>query len=378
MRNNLRILILMDTDRTYERDLVKGILKYGSFHGHFEFMRSESQALGGLHELKLEKIRKWKPDGVCWREGHPVHGIEKLKLPTIYFPLTKPVKRNANVMTSDYEIGFMAGRHLLQRGLTNFAYCGLSDDYYWSLGRKEGFKDAISEADMSVESFELLSGRQKLERWLADLPHPVGLMVCTDDCSVEVYKALDNLGLRVPDDIAVVGVGNDEIVCDFSTPPLSSVKLNLEEAGFRAASLLEGMIRKHEEKQDIEVQVFDVVERQSSNFIAIEDKLVAQALQFIRDNRSKRISVEDVVAAVPASRRLLYRRFKEHLGRSIAHEIRRVRMNHAAVMLTNTNFSIAEICEQMGFDAPQNFSRTFMREKGITPYKYRAKYARFI
>jgi LacI family transcriptional regulator len=372
-----RILILMDTDRAYERGLVRGILKYSSLRGPFDFLRSESQSLGGLHKVNLKKIRQWKPDAVFWREGHAIRQVEQLGLPTIFFPVAAPDPRYSNVITDDADIGARGARHLLERGLEHFAFCGLSDEYYWSRGRKEGFSSVVAEAGYDLQTYDMLASPGRLEQWLLELPKPTGLMVCTDDCSIELFDAIRRSNLRIPEDIALVGVGNDEIICDFSSPPLSSVKLNLEEAGFRAAQMLDRMIQGAARKEDVVIETFDVIERQSSNFIAAKDELVAEALKYIYKHRSEPITVEDVVGAVPTSRRVLYRRFKQVLGRSIAKEIRIVRINHAAQMLLQTNFSIAEICEQLGFESASNFARTFLREKNTTPFKYRAKYSPF-
>jgi LacI family transcriptional regulator len=210
-----------------------------------------------------------------------------------------------------------------------------------------------------------------LSDWLSRLPKPAGLMVCTDDCAMEFFSAAGDVNLRIPQDLAVVGSGNDVMVCDFSNPPLSSVKLNLEESGFRAAQRLHEMIRGRRAAGHITVKAFDVVDRQSSNYTAVEDDLVAQALQYIHARRGTLIRVKDVVDALPISRRALYRKFKQQLGRSVAREIRHAHMNQAARMLVDTSVPVSEIAETLGYDAVQNFSRSFSREKGVTPRKYR-------
>lgn len=371
------ILILMDLDRTYERGLVTGILQYSRLHGPFNFLRSERAVLGELHHLTLKKIKQWKPAGVIWREGHEIRNVESLDVPTIFFPTTRPNPELCNVVTDDRGIAGKVAKHLMARGLEHFAFCGLDDDHYWSRARKRAFIDAVEREGYRVDVFDLLESDESLAQWISKIPLPTGLMVCTDDCSLECYKAIREAGLKIPEDIAIVGVGNDELVCDFSNPPLSSVQLNLEEAGFRAAQRLAEMMKGNGSREDIVVDAFDVIERQSSNFLAIKDELVAEALRFIHDHRTEPIDVEDVVRAVPTSRRVLYRRFKKHLGRTIAKEIRIVRMNQAARMLIDSNFTIGQICEELGFDAPQNFSRAFLREKGMAPFKYRTKHSVF-
>jgi len=371
------VLILMDLDRAYERGLITGILQYSRLHGPFNFLRGERAVLGELHHLTLRKIKEWKPDAVIWREGHEIKNVESLGIPTIFLPTTKPDPKLCNVVTDDHAIANKAVEHLMGRGLEHFAYCGLDDRHYWSAERKRAFVESVEQEGYRVHAFDLLDSRGSLSQWISNIPLPTGMLVCTDDCSLECYSAIREAGLKIPEDIALVGVGNDELVCDFSNPPMSSVQLNLEHAGFNAMSRLHAAIKEGRSGGDIVVEAFDVVERQSSNFVIVKDELVSRALQFIYNHRGQPITVDDVVRAVPTSRRVLYRRFKQSLGRTIAKEIRIVRINHAAKMLIDTNFTIAEICEQLGFDAPQNFTRSFLREKGLTPFKYRVKHSPF-
>ena len=366
-----RILLLMHADRAYDRALVMGILKYSRLHGPLAFLRSNPVLPGERHALSRADILRWKPDGVLWREGHEFKPVAALGLPTIFFPDIKIKPGLCNVVTDDRAIGQRAARHLMQRGLKHFAYLGLDDRHFWSRARKAAFRATLKAAGHPVEVFDVLKSKGLLSDWLARLPKPVGLMVCTDDCAMECLSAAGDAGLRIPQDLAVVGAGNDVMVCDFSNPPLSSVTLNLDETGFRAAQRLHDMIRGRRTAGHITAKAFDVVERQSSNFLSVEDDLVVQALQFIHARRGMGVQVKDVVAPLPTSRRALYRKFKHYLGRSIAKEIRRVQMNQAARMLVDTAMPIGEIAGALGFDALHNFSRSFSREKGVTPLKYR-------
>lgn len=371
------ILILMDLDRAYERGWVNGILQYSRLHGPFNFLRSETAVLSDYHHLTLEKIRKWRPDGVIWREGQDIGDIESLGVPTIYFPHTKPKPNLCNVITDDQSIGKQAAEYLMKRGLEHFAFCGLDEKHYWSSRRKRAFVEAVETEGYQAHTFDMLESEEALTEWISKIPLPTGLMICTDDCSLECYNAVRRAGLKIPDDVAIIGVDNDAFICEFNNPPMSTVQLNLEEAGFRAARQLHKMIKGDRPNEDILVEVFDVVERESSNFLAVKDEVVAKALRFIYEHRAEAIDVEDVLGAVPVSRRVLYRRFHEQLGRTIAKEICMVRINHAAQTLVNTNFTISEVCEQLGYDAPQNFARAFLRVKGVSPSQYRAKYSLF-
>lgn len=375
--NSPNILLMVDLDRAYERGLVMGILKYAHMHGPFNFMRRESVVLGELHTLNMSKIKQWGPQGVFLREGHDIKGLKSLGLPTIYMPSTVPDSNSCNILTDDYTIGSKAANYLLSKGLANFAYCGLDERHYWSIDRRAGFVDTIEDEGFAVDTCDMLDSSGSIEQWISGWNLPMGLMVCTDDCALKCYNAIHAAGMSIPEEVAIVGVGNDEIVCNFSEPPMSSVKLNLEAAGFMAMDKMRYAIGGVALEGDVLVDAVDVVERQSSNFFSVEDEVVSSAMRFIYENRNEPIGVEDVVQACPVSRRVLYRRFKQSLGRSIAEEIRMVRMNHAAQIILHTNFSLPDIADQLGFDSPHNFSRAFLREKGITPHKYRLKYSAF-
>jgi len=365
-----RIVLLMDTNRAYERGLLRGILRYSRIHGPLLFWRKPPVVSGGPKEISLKMIREWKPDGIIWREGYSGIDVKSLGRPVVLAPFRAPDPELLNVVSDDAGIGARAADHLLRRGFRHFAYYGQSAGFYFSKGRRRAFAASVERAGFEVASCNR-DEKPDLAAWLSGRPRPLALMGSTDDCSADCYAAAREAGLAIPEDLAIIGVGNDELICDFAHPPLSSVGMNTEHAGYEAARALVDMINGRDPGGDLVCDALDVIERQSTSILAIEDRVIALAIRYIHSHLDKNLHVEDVVKAVPLSRRALYARFKNVLGRSIYEEIRTAKMDYAARMLTETDSPIAAIAEKLGFSDAKNLARAFRQAKGMTPLKYR-------
>jgi LacI family transcriptional regulator len=352
------------------------MLRYSRLHGPFTFLRKHHLVSGGPKRLSLEMLRKWKPHGVILREGSSEIDVGKLGVPMVVAPYSRPWSNAVNILTDDEAIGRAAADHLLDRGFRHFGFYGLGDSYYFSRARRQAFSERIRTAGCVVDVFKE-GGNEDLATWVGGLRRPLGLMVCTDDCCSQCYEAAASAGLSIPEDVAVIGVGSDELVCDFVRPSLSSVGLSTEEAGYQAARVLSDIIGGRKGMPNIVVEATGVVVRQSTSVFAVEDAVVASALHFIHEHVGENLHVDDVVKAVPISRRALYVRFRQAVGRSIYEEIRRARMDHAARLLVETTLPIAQVVERLRFTDPKNFARSFQREKGTTPFKYRSRYSHF-
>jgi len=379
MRKTPRIILLMDTSRGYEQGLVRGVLKYSRLHGPWKFFRIIPVVSGG-RKIILDELRRWKADGIIMREKDEYMEVLSLDLPLIIAPYRNTFKKYSNIMTNNNAIGIMAAEHLLDRGFRNFAFYGVGS-WVWSINRQQSFSARLAKEGFNTHIYtehpqnSQTEKQASLSKWLRSIPKPFGLMVCTDDCSIDCTEACRTVGLSIPEDIAIIGVGNDELVCDFSDPPLSSVVLNTGQAGYKAAELLAGMIYSRKKRiKDIIVEPLHIVTRQSTDILATEDRNLAMAIRFIRDNAGHNIRVEDVVKAIPMSRRALYQKFHDVLGRSIHEEILRVQMNYAAKMLVETDLQITEIASKLGYQDAKNLSRIFKREKESTPLAYRKKH----
>ena len=210
-----------------------------------------------------------------------------------------------------------------------------------------------------------------LARWLAKLPRPVGLMACNDDRGREVLEACRDAGLRVPEEIAVVGVDNDELLCELADPPLSSVALNAEAGGYRAAALLDRMMRgQSRSRQRLLVEALHVVTRRSTDIVALDDAEVAAALHFIQDHASEPIAVSDIVEEVLISRGAELR-FRKATGRSILAEIRRVRLERREPLAGRDRTSHLPGRRGLRIRPRSYLAQAFREAFGATPARYR-------
>jgi LacI family transcriptional regulator len=280
----------------------------------------------------------------------------------------------------------MAAAHLLERGLRNFAFCGFVD-CPWSILREEVFAQALAAQGYACERrrIRLSNWMQRsnwiesweheqplLSSWLKSLPRPVGVMACNDACGRSVLEACAAAGLHVPDDVAVIGVDNDELLCELSTPPLSSVSLNLENAGYEAAVLLDGLMAgRVRDRRVVLVEPVFVQTRRSTDVIAQDDPVVVKAIRFIRDHAAKPVSVSDVVDGAGTSRRTLERRFLRAIGCSILVEITRCRIERAKRLLLETKLSCCRVGQVAGFSSIKTFNRAFRQMEKVTPKSFR-------
>lgn len=379
MTHTPRVALLMETARAFERGLVRGIAKYSAFNGPWDFYRKVPAVTGG-HELSIRAIRNWSPDGIIVREHKNMQAIIELGLPVVIAPSKRSISGYSNIRTNDDEIGKLGAEHLLDGGLRHFAYCGMDDIFVWSKGRRNSFCKRISQSGFDIHcydppykarQFTRSRERKYMVAWLRSLPQPLGLMVCSDDYCLCVIEACALADCRVPDDVAIVGVGNDEMICDLSFPPLSSIALGSSRGGYAAAENLARQMAGRTRPRNIVIEPTSVVCRGSSDIMAIDDQEIAQAIRFIQQNAGRPLSVDDVVWATALSRRTLYARFSQATGRGVSQYIRGVRAARAARLLLETNMSVAQITTALEFPDEKNFARFFRREKGLNPGEYR-------
>jgi LacI family transcriptional regulator len=281
----------------------------------------------------------------------------------------------------------MAAEYFMERGFRNFAFCGF-DEMIWSRQKCDGFQRILSEA--GFQTFIYRQPRSRYLRkpakeqpiiaaWLKSLPKPIALMTCNDDRSQDVLVGCKIAECKVPDDVAILGVDNDELICNFSHPQLSSIALSTERAGYEAAKVLDKLMRGQkvaESEKEVTVLPLHVVTRQSTDIIAIEDNNVAVAVSFIRRHSREMIQVGDVAQAVGLSRRTLEQHFRKALDHSVHEEIKYTRVNLMANMLIDTNLSVSQIAKLLGYPyTTNNISRYFKQQKGMSPLEYRRKFA---
>jgi LacI family transcriptional regulator len=381
-----RVALMIESSRTYGRELVRGIMRYSRLHGPWVFpwvfyRQDLFYVARGSERAELEHLRKWRPDGIIARDSRDIEELAGWNIPLfVAVAMEPPDAHRNNIISDNLAIGRMAAEHLLERGFRHFGYCGF-DNMFWSVQRGESFSARISEAGFKTSIYKQPKSRAArtwyreeavLAEWLRGLPKPVGVMTCNDDRGQHVTEACANANLDVPYEVAVIGVDNDDQVCDISNPPLSSVALDVDKAGFKASELLDRMMAGQKlPPQTVTVHPNRVVTRQSTNVVAVEDKLVSQALNFIHQNAQRLIQVEDVVKALSVSRRNLHDKFMKTLGRSVFDEIKRVRIDLISQMLIETDLSISDIAFSLGYDNTNHIARYFKQKMGLSPLEYR-------
>jgi len=265
-------------------------------------------------------------------------------------------------VTSDHEAIVRVGlEDFISRGLRQVAYAGASQNPLAAYSRIRGDSFARLAAERGVACFrhDVEPGkentqehgpRQDLVNWVMELPKPVGILAASDESAWDVLQACAIAGVSVPDEAAVLGVDNDELIVRLTTPPLSSIDINAERVGFEAAKLLDRLLRgEPAPKEPVLVPPMGLVTRQSTDVLAIEDEDVAAAVKFIREHRARPISVKDVLEVVPVSRRSLYRKFQEAMGRSLAAEIRLAHIQQAKRLLATTDWPVSRSPRRPGF-----------------------------
>ena len=214
----------------------------------------------------------------------------------------------------------------------------------------------------------------RMAAWLAKLPRPIGIMACYDIKAQQLLDVCRELEIAVPEEIAVIGVDNDRLLCDLASPPLSSVAPNTQRTGYEAAELLDRMMAGETIASEAHlIAPLGVETRQSTDVLAIDDADVARAVRFIRQNFRSGINVADVLREVPLSRRILESRFRRTLGRTMHQEITRLRMAHVKRLLADTDLPLTEVAQSSGFEHVEYLSVAFKRETGSTPRDFRRK-----
>lgn len=379
MRSRKKVALLVETSNGYARDLLQGVRAWQREHGAWAirlFEQGRGSAVPGW-------LRGWNGDGVIARvENRRIAAaLAATGLPVVDVSAAVVPGRFPRVATDGAGVARAALDHLRERGFRHFAYCGYSR-LRWSVARGAAFAAQVREFGGACASYSTPAPASRdpadaeiagIARWLATLPKPVGILACYDIRGQQVLEACKVAGLAVPTEVGVVGVHNDELVCELCDPPLTSVIPNARRAGYEAAALLARMMAGRRTPPGVRLlPPLGVAARQSTDVVAVDDASVAAAARFIREHATSGIGVADVLRAVPMSRTLLERRFRKMLGRSPGAHITKVRIEQVKTLLVTTGLTVGAIAERTGFEHAEYLSVAFRRESGLTPTRYRA------
>ena len=367
-----KVGILVDFAGGYGRSVLHGVMHFAQFAANdWEFAMPPMYRLSRTGRLDPRQL-----DGVIvmLHDERSARPFQQARVPVVNTARTLSLERLQlarlhSVLPDDEAVGRMAYRYFRERGFSNFAFCGHPTGD-WSLARQHAFANS-ARAD-GFECHATVHADQVPAKWLAGLPKPVALLAANDRYSWYAVDACRIAGRKIPDDIAILGVDNDELTVAMARPALSSIELPGFRIGEEAAALL-GALMAGERVSPVPrlLPPDSVISRASTDVLAMDDEAVVQALRFIRANGSKAITVDDVLDAVPLGRRSLERRFRQALGRSLLDEIRQVHIERSKRLLRETTLDMPVIARESGFASAVRFSTVFHQVVGMPPTAFR-------
>jgi len=379
-----KILLLTDFSSDYSRNLLKGIVRYSNEHGPWVFYRMPQyyRELYGDDGV-VRWAKEWKADAIIAQlENVDTDKLHELKIPVIIQNYKERANKICNITGDYFGTGEMAATFFLNRGFSNFAYYGFKD-MIWSRERADGFRSGVEAFGYNLSV--LNNNNRKTEQWsfdlnwlgnwLMSLPKPVALLACDDFFALQITETCKICGIAVPDEVAVLGVDNDELLCSISNPPLSSIVLDVEAGGYTAANRLHQLMNGEiTEAFDIVIPPIRIESRQSTEKYAVNDKYILKVIEYIKSNFAKNISIDDIITSVPYSRRVLEKKFKEKMRISIYQYLLQYRIEIFSDLLIKTEKPLIELAFICGLKDYSNVSRLFRKFKKLPPLEYRSMY----
>jgi LacI family transcriptional regulator len=382
-KKKYRVAVLLDTSRAYDRDVLKGIAHFNKLYDKFNFFfYSPKYIHPENHAILLKRLSAWNPEGIIAREMPGIDVIKSWNIPLIVSPHTKLYDGSINLWADNNKIGQLAAEYFLNKGYKSLGLLGFKK-FDWSLERENGFELRAGQSYVRVEKF-LFDDHQmfwedlpvRLSQWLKKILKPCAIFSVTDELNIHLLEAAKAAEYRVPDELAILGVDNDELLCEMTLPTLSSIDQNAWRAGYEIGEgLLEWMETSRRPTNDFMIQPNTVVERYSTSTLAIDDEQVRHALNFIYLNAPHTdIKVSDVIASTSHSRRILEKKFNQLLNSSILEEIKKVRIKRIKYLLEQSDLTAQQIAYEMGFGNPVNITRYFKTATGYKPLEYRNEF----
>jgi LacI family transcriptional regulator len=379
-----RVALIYDAKLPYDLKVISGIARYAQEGAELNIYIEED----ALKRQRLPDLRSWHGDGILADFDDPgvAAAVSRARLPVVGFGggygWYSPQSAIPYFFSNQTAVANLAADHLLERGFRHFAYSGLypTPANLWGEERCRAFAKRVNARGFPCHIYPVVyrTTRQwnsvlaSLGTWLETLPKPVGLMAANDKRARHVLEACRTYGLHVPEEVAVIGVDNDEVLCQLSSPPLSSVEQDAKRIGYEAIALLDRLMGGEKARQrHFFIDPLGVVTRRSTDILAVEDRLVARTLTFIQSAAAKGIRVRDVVNSLAISRSTLETRFKAATGDTINTAIRRSQLQSVRRMIAETNLAMKEIAAITGFKSVQHMTTSFGKAFGRTPAKYR-------
>lgn len=383
------VALIYDAKLPYDLKVVSGVASYLQEGAGFSIYVEET----ALKNQKLPDLRSWHGDGIIADFDDPgvAAAVTRSRIPAVgfggghgWYPANSRIPYFFNNQAG---IARMAADHFLERGFRHFGYCGFppTQTNGWSREREVAFARRVRSRGFACDCYRGFhktthswnAVMKSFGAWLHSLPKPVAVMAANDKRAHHVLEACRIHNIRVPWEVAVIGVDNDQLLCGLTSPPLSSVEQDAKRIGYEAAALLDRMMRGEKpRRKHFLIDPVEIVTRQSSDFMAVSDQAVAKAMAFIQTHAPDRVRVPAVLKDAAVSRSSLEARFKAAIGYTIHGAIRKVQLDQARRIITATNLPIKEVAVNTGFRSVQHMTTLFRQAFGKTPARYRDEIVR--
>jgi len=379
VKKRRRVALLIETSNAYARGVTRGIVEFVRHHEPWSIVVQEQ----GRGADPPRWLKGWKGDGMIARIETPeiAQAITRVGCPVVDVSAGRYLKHVPWVETDDRSVVDLAVEHLLERGFQSLAFCG-DAGFNWSVWRQTYFTEIVQQrgarsfvhetAARTSPGYSWPRVRAGLKRWLKKLPRPIGVIACYDIRAQQLLDLCREQDIGVPEEMAVIGVDNDELLCELAEPPLTSVICNTHRTGYLAASLLQRQMDGEQIGGEATLlKPIGVATRQSTETLVIEDPDIAAALRFIREHAWQGINVADVLRVVPLTRRVLEKRFRRSIGRTPHEEINRLRIGRVKQLLLETDLTLSEIATRTGYQHDEYLSVAFKKAVGCPPGRFR-------
>lgn len=377
MPNPSHVALLIETSRGYGRGLLEGVIRYHHEHGPWSIYFQPH----GLGAPAPSWLKNWHGDGILARinDQEMARVIRQTGLPAVDLRFSLPRLGLPAVGIENHAIVRMAFTHLADCGFRHFGFCGIARrQSAWMDLRRDLFEQEVRTAGYTCYHFQEPAAdtweeeQDQLANWVLSLPKPIGVMACNDDRGQQLLDACRRANVLVPDEVAVIGVDNDEILCNLAEPPLSSVDINTRQVGYEAAALLARLMAgEPAPTAPLLLPPRGVVRRTSTDVLATDDPELSMTVRYLREHACEGLRVKELEHISCLSRREIERRMRKLLGRSPKEEITRVQLDKAQRLLLETDLPVATIGEKCGYSQAKYFSQVFRARFGLPPGAYR-------
>ncbi|MDO5552849.1 MAG: substrate-binding domain-containing protein [Planctomycetia bacterium] len=396
-----KIAVILESSHEVSRAMIRGIFKFARIHGDWRI----EIAAGGPGDLRLPNRQIWRGDGIIGRlpNATVVQQIVDSRLPFVgvdppdwCLNTEHPLAACPGVRCNSKAVGIRAAEYLMNLGFDHYAFVGVLEDTNWSRVRREFFVRTLADANFHCHIYcppsqknsrqeypmpnlpdndlFLVKERRKLTEWLKKLPKPIALFAANDHRARIVLEACADAGIHAPYEIAVLGVNNDELICQTTFPSLSSIALSAEEAGYVAANMMSDLLTGSLSRNSGKTHIFDpqnIVERGSTLSVSVTNPKLIQAIEFIRLNAGLNMQVVDVAKHIGVTRQWAERLFQSEWNCSVHEEISKVRLRTIRSMVADTEMTFGEIAQTCGFESANHLRNLFKKEYGTTMADYR-------